>query len=555
MTLHIKYYFIIKRIFGLLILICSSVQSFGQVKSLVDTTSIKIGEELFFYIEVETDTTSTVVFPEGQTFQPMELLESYTTDTTQNDLKIKLIKKYGLTQFDSGSYTVPKQKVLINEKLFYSDSIVIRVNAVKVDTTKQKLFEIKPIIEVNNPPSFWNSFWRMLILVFVVTLFLFLYIFIWRKSPHRDNQTVLVLPPYEQAKKALKNLDEKKYYKEKKVKHFYSELTFVLRQYLNEKVYNRSLESTTDELLAALHHLKESKQFTFGNETLKNIESTLKRADLVKFAKSEPEFEIIRSDKNLINNEIDQIKKGLPEPTEEELKKTQEYQQELQKKRKQKRIKIVGLSFAGLLFLTFVGCSIYFGFTRVKDTLLRHPSKLLLETEKWVTSEYGAPGIYVDTPKVLGRITQDSLIQSTSNITTKVFGYSENDIPLKIILKSSKLKTTNDGNSPSPNEPVDLIEVAEKELAELEKLGASNMLPKNEQFITPNGQEGLKTSGRANFPFEGTDAVDAEFVILGFSNTDLLQQIILIWDLDDQYVAQIAERILNSVELIKSTQE
>ena len=38
-------------------------------------------------------------------------------------LNINLIKKYGLTQFDSGRYTIPKQKVLIGDKEFYTDSL------------------------------------------------------------------------------------------------------------------------------------------------------------------------------------------------------------------------------------------------------------------------------------------------------------------------------------------------------------------------------------------------------------------------------------------------
>ncbi len=57
----------------------------------------------------------------------------------------------------------------------------------------------------------------------------------------------------------------------------------------------------------------------------------------------------------------------------------------------------------GILIAAFVGFSIVYGFNSVKDTVLRNPSKLLLETEDWVTSEYGAPGIIVETPKVLER--------------------------------------------------------------------------------------------------------------------------------------------------------
>lgn len=543
------YHQIVVRFLLLLLLFIGSLEA--QVKTSVDTTTIKIGEELVLTLEVESDSTSRIIFSEGQTFQPLELLESYAADTTQNDLKIKLIKKFGLTQFDSGSYIIPQQKVLINDKVFFSDSLAVRVNAVMVDTTKQKLYDIKPIIELKKSQSFGGMFWWVIIILTIVACII--YLIIWRKKTHENDLNELQIAPYEKAKRALEKLDEKHYFENNKIKSFYSELTFVLRQYLNEKVYNQSLESTTDELLEALRTLSNSKKIDLKNETLKKIESTLKRADLVKFAKSQPDFEIIRSDKNIINQEIDAVKEGLPEPTEDELKRSREYLQELKRKKKQKQLKLAVISTMGLLIFTFIGCSIYFGFTPVKDTLLRHPSKLLLETEPWVSSEYGAPGISISSPEVLERVKQDSLSQKDSDISVKAFEFVPDNIPLRIVLKSSKYIAKDDNKQ--QKKAIDLLEVADKELTTLESLGASNMFPKNEQFITPNGQEGLKTYGRTDFPFDGSNNQSAEFIILGFSTTDLLQQLVIIWAPDDQYVDQITKQIMSSVELIKTNEE
>lgn len=543
------YHQIVVRFLLLLLLFIGSLEA--QVKTSVDTTTIKIGEELVLTLEVESDSTSTIIFSEGQTFQPLELLESYAADTTQNDLKIKLIKKFGLTQFDSGSYIIPKQKVLINDKVFFSDSLAVRVNAVMVDTTKQKLYDIKPIIELKKSQSFGSMFWWVLIILTIIACII--YLIIWRKKTHENELKEVQIAPYEKAKRALEKLDEKHYFENNKIKSFYSELTFVLRQYLNEKVYNQSLESTTDELLEALRTLSNSKKIDLKNDTLKKIESTLKRADLVKFAKSQPDFEIIRSDKNIINQEIDAVKEGLPEPTEDELKRSREYLQELKRKKKQKQLKLAVISTIGLMIFTFIGFSIYFGFTPVKDTLLRHPSKLLLETEPWVSSEYGAPGISISSPEVLERVKQDSLSQKDSDISMKAFEFVPDNIPLRIVLKSSKYIAKDDNKQ--QKKAIDLLEVADKELTTLESLGASNMFPKNEQFITPNGQEGLKTYGRTDFPFDGSNNQSAEFIILGFSTTDLLQQLVIIWTPDDQYVDQITKQIMSSVELIKINEE
>ena len=73
-----------------------SFVSFSQVTSSIDSTKIKIGEQIIYKIQVETSPTSLVVFPEGQTFLPLEMTDSYPIDTIKSEDKYNLIKKYGL---------------------------------------------------------------------------------------------------------------------------------------------------------------------------------------------------------------------------------------------------------------------------------------------------------------------------------------------------------------------------------------------------------------------------------------------------------------------------
>jgi len=121
---------------------------FAQVKTEVDTTKIRVGEQINYKINVEADSTALVVFPEGQTFMPLENVEALEIDTTKKDTKFLLSRIYKLTQFDSGAYTIPRQKVIIGDQPFFTDSLKIEVNTIEIDTSKQKLFDIKPIIEV-----------------------------------------------------------------------------------------------------------------------------------------------------------------------------------------------------------------------------------------------------------------------------------------------------------------------------------------------------------------------------------------------------------------------
>ncbi|MDX1327815.1 MAG: hypothetical protein R3299_08900, partial [Arenibacter sp.] len=97
-------------------------QSVPTITSSVDTTAIKIGEQLHFKVTVETDTLSHVVFPDGQTFSPLETVEAIMTDTIRKTDRLTLQKTYALTQFDSGTYTLPAQMIEINGKHFFTDS-------------------------------------------------------------------------------------------------------------------------------------------------------------------------------------------------------------------------------------------------------------------------------------------------------------------------------------------------------------------------------------------------------------------------------------------------
>ena len=515
-----------------------------QISSSADTTSIKIGEQITYKVQVETDTTNLVVFPEGQTFLPLEVIDSYKIDTTKKDATYKLVKKYGLTQFDSGTYTIPRQKILIGDKTFFSDSLKVEVKNIVVDTTKQGLYDIKPIIEVEKSPSQW---WKYLLVTLLVlsVIGLLLYWFLWRKKPLTKEEKIALLPPYDRAKLALQQLDESGYLENAELKDYYSELTFIIRKYLDEKVYDRALESTTDELINRLNLLKEGNQITISKEDIKNIETILKRADLVKFAKSAPDIELAKLDRNTIDLGIDQVKQALPEPTEEEKLLDQRYQEEREKKLKRKKIVITVVAIIALAVLTFIGFGLKYGFTYVKDTIIGHESKELLEGT-WVTSDYGFPAITISTPKVLKRDNPPLPEEIKEQLQVTVFNYGSVVEPFSVKLSTIKI------HQQEGQEEVDLNQVSEKAIQEFEKQGVSNMLVKKEKFVTPNNAEGLKTYGAASLPVANSDNFyEGEYVLLHFTTKNVIQEIAITYRKGDVYASEIVDRIIDSVELVK----
>ncbi|GAA4935792.1 hypothetical protein GCM10023314_05160 [Algibacter agarivorans] len=523
------------------ILFClSSLASFSQVTSSVETNSIKIGEQITYEIKVEADTTKLVVFPEGQTFSPLEMIEAYQIDTTKNKDKYNLIRRYGLIQFDSGSYTIPRQKIIIGDRTFFTDSLQVEVNDIVVDTTKG-LYDIKPIIAVKKTGSNW---WKYVLyaLLIIGAIGALIYWFIWRKKPLTEEEQIALLPPYDRAKLALKKLDESHYLEHENLKDYYSDLTFIIRKYLDEKVYDHALESTTDELIHRLNLLKDGNQVDLSKDDIKNLESILKRADLVKFAKSAPDIELAKIDRDTIDLEIDHVKEALPEPTEEEKLLDQKYREEQARKKKRNKIIITVLLSLFLITAAVVGFSIKYGFDYVKDTVIGHDSKELLEGE-WVTSAYGFPPITITTPKVLKRTTPELPEEMAQQIDLTQFEYGSLIGQFQITAATTRLKNLGDNK-------IDIKQAIDGSLKMFESVGAQNIITKTDEFTTPNGAEGLKVYGTMEIPVPNTDKFQkSNYVILGFTSENVIQQVLVAYKEYDVYAEKMTERILNSVEL------
>tara|TARA_R110002051_G_scaffold82832_1_gene147287 strand:+ start:1001 stop:2659 length:1659 start_codon:yes stop_codon:yes gene_type:complete len=515
-------------------------QTTPTITSGVDIDSIKIGEQLNFIINVQTDSTDQVIFPEGQTFSPLEMVEAFATDTVRENAKITLIKKYALTQFDSGSYTIPQQKVLINEKSFLTDSLKIAVNTIPVDTIAQQMYDIKDIINVDKKNSFpWK--WILGIVLFLTLLGGLLYLFIWRKKKLTEEEKVALLPPYDRAMLELKKLENSKYLIQDEYKQYYSELTSIVRSYLEEDVHISALESTTDQLIEKLEMLKDAGNLKLDNETLFQFKKILQTSDLVKFAKSRPETSVAEQDRKAIENIVTKTKEAIPPPTEEELLQREEYLEELARKKQRSKVIITIVAVSAVLIMSIVGAISYYGFQYVKDTVLGHPTKELLEGE-WIASSYGYPPVHIETPRVLLRQNIELTTELKANIkSVQAFMY-RSSIGLFTVGVSSTTLTQQ--VEPNTEQSIDFI------IKNLESQGAKNIITKTEEFTTITGVKGVKTYGTGKFTVpESKELVNGKYTILTFGGKGFQQQVILTWLENDQYAQDIVDRILTTVDV------
>ncbi|TCK68020.1 hypothetical protein DFQ05_1804 [Winogradskyella wandonensis] len=524
-----------------------SLFSYSQVSTEIDTTNIRIGEQISYKIKVETDSTKIVVFPEGQTFLPLELVEALKIDTTKSASKFHLLREYKLTQFDSGSYYIPRQKVIIGDNSFFTDSLKVEVNTIEVDTTKQGLYDIKPIIDVEKTSSQWWLYLLIAIAAIALVAFL-LYWFIWRKKPLTEEEEIALLPPYERAKLAIAKIEEKNYLARDDFKGYYSELTFIIRKFLDEKVYDRAMESTTDELIERLQLLKDGNQFAFKKDTISNIQTIFKRADLVKFAKSKPDIELAKLDKQTIENELENVRLTLPEPSEEEKLLNQQYKEAQDRKQRNRKIILTTAISLFIIIATFVGFGAKYGFGYVKDKILGHSSIELLEGE-WVKSAYGVPPIYIETPKVLKRQNVELPEEMKDKVKTTIFGYGSLIDDFNVLTSTSIVGQPQEKDG-EKQKILNISSVIEGNLKTWEANGVRNIITKNEEFKTPNEAQGVKTFGTAEFPkLKEGEFYEGEYVMLSFTTERVIQQVVIVWRGDDPYAKEIVDRIIDSVEL------
>lgn len=510
----------------------------NNVSASIDTNAIKIGEQISYKITVETDADNLVVFPEGETFNPMEVVESLSVDTSRLDNRFRLIKQYNLTQFDSGTYTIPSQGILINESSFYTDSLRVEVANVVVDTTKQKMFAIKPAMEV--PSGFSIPVWLWWILGILVVGGLVYYLFRRKRKKQAESK----LPPYERAMFELQQLDQSHLLENRQTKEYYSKLTEAVRRYIEDEVHLRAMESTTSELITELEMKMDRGELKLSRNTIEELKVILQRADLAKFANSRPDVITAKGDRSKIEHVIKDTKAAIPEPTEEELLKDEAYRQERLRKKKRRRV-LTAVVAAVLVIIVGVTLIVTTrGYSYLKDSLFGNPTKELLEGD-WISSDYGDPAVSIHTPRVLKRgeieLSEQAKAMMAGN-ETFISGNLAGD--LFVVLTTVRFQQ---------GVKFDLSAAVDGVYADLEQRGARNIIVKDEDFTTLEGKKGRKVFGTLEMANPVTGNIEnKEYVILNFTESGGFQQITVIFSEEDEHAEEIAGRIINSVEFNNS---
>lgn len=532
---------------GIVFLVCCFAQlGFAQlsteVTTAVDSTQVRIGEQINLTLQVKTDALSMVEFPPEPQFLPFEIIEESAIDTLRAQQHYLFTKRYALIQFDSGAYWIPPQKIIVDGFSKFSDSIAIQVATVEVDTLKQPLFDIKPIQQVERSYAklIQSILWGVVFLLLVGVLY-----YLNKQYQKKRDALLEEIPPFDRAIQELKALESQVLNEQEEYKLYYSRLTDVVRRYLEEEASIDALESTSDELLEKLELRKDAGTLDLSIETLNNLKKVLQNADLVKFARSAPALGIATEDRKMVEQVVIETKEALPAPTLEELEATAAFQREMERKRRKQKVQLIGISSLSMLVLAALGAIAFYGFTPVKDTLFRYPTKLLLDGV-WVQSQYGTPPVQIQTPEVLLRnpaSTAQTIIYNSGDPLEGVY--------TQLFFEKRSPKEEDKKEKSQEEQEAEARAILDASIERYEALGATNLLVQNDNFTSADGTEALKMTGSLDLTQEGQEPLRCRFVSVIFPFETSTVELTLIYSKEDRYGADIEERILNSLEIIK----
>ncbi|MEG1684639.1 MAG: BatD family protein [Bacteroides sp.] len=329
------------------------------VDATIDSLQILIGEQAKIKLEVSYDAKQKVRFPQfnDTIISGVEIVDVAKADTQylNNRQRLLVTQEYTVTAFDSALYYLPPFEVMVDNKVYKSKALALKVYSMPVDTLHaDQIFGQKAIM---NSPFAWED-WKDIVLYsfLMIPLFALIIFFIIRLN---DNKPIIrkmkvepKLPPHQLAMKEIERIKAEKEWQKGNPKEYYTELTDTIRVYIKDRFGFNALEMISSEIISKLLE-------TNDKESIEDLKLLFQTADLVKFAKHNPL--INENDMNLVNaiefinqTKVEDVINKKPEPIEITVE-----------EKRSKRAKIllftgiVVLSASVIYLLLYVGSEIY----------------------------------------------------------------------------------------------------------------------------------------------------------------------------------------------------
>ncbi|MDR1526746.1 MAG: hypothetical protein LBS46_03630 [Dysgonamonadaceae bacterium] len=267
------------------------LSAYGQtvvVNVSIDSAQILIGEQTRLHLEIAADKNTSIQLPfiADTLMQGVEVLNITIPDTIDlGNNRMKIQYDYLITSFDSALYMLPPFQVIAGIDTVYSNQVALKVSTLPVDTESGNFYDIK---DVWKPPfvltDYADIFYAVLGMGIVVLLILYL-ISRWKKHkpilPFKKEE-IIVLPPHVWAIQALDTIKSEKLWQQGKDKEYQSQLSDVIRGYIDKRFGINAMEMTSSQTLQAIRGHSEA------DMVFAPLKQMLLLSDLAKFAKYHP---------------------------------------------------------------------------------------------------------------------------------------------------------------------------------------------------------------------------------------------------------------------------
>ena len=252
----------------------------------VDSSRYLIGDWIRVTVELR--------HPRGTTFQP-SIPDSLAGFTVLQRLPFvamsDTVTRTGviIARYDSASAVIPGLTYLSSVagdtalRPVSTNTVSLSVQRVPVDSARQAR-DLKPVMSIPYTLAEILMFAGALLALAAASYVGYRYLKKRRRKPADDARLPVLKAAHVAAYEALGALKEKRLWQQGRVKEYHSELTEILRRYLEDRFGLMALEETTGEIIDGLRRMK------LLARIIGDVEEVLVRADLVKFAKHAPEI-------------------------------------------------------------------------------------------------------------------------------------------------------------------------------------------------------------------------------------------------------------------------
>lgn len=270
----------------------------------MDSTYVTFGCPMTFHLEAVVPEGQQILFPQNvlqqggivayddsaQYLLELDDFEAPRVDTVKTEGGLTTLHEdITVFAFDSATlYIPPFEFVTSVGDTLRTNSLALKVfmpfEEIEVDPQKFAGFKDVEDPEFVLLDYIWYFLWPLIILAVLVAAW-----FGWKYyQRHKANAPVVVVkekpvPAHIVAMQALEALSDKKLWQNGRDKQYHTELTDILRQYIERRFEVPAMEKTSEEILDELYELAESQK-----ASLANLKQILSIADLVKFAKYQP---------------------------------------------------------------------------------------------------------------------------------------------------------------------------------------------------------------------------------------------------------------------------